>query len=317
MRLRNLLLVTTALIPVLCAPALAGPEGAVVTGGQVNVQGQGTANVTVNQSSDKAIVNWHTFNIGANERTQFVQPNSSSVILNRVTGGLGPSEILGRLDANGRVFVVNRDGFIFGAGAVISTAGFLATTSDIKNDDFMAGRYNFSIPGRSDASIVNMGTITATNGGFAGLVAPGVRNSGTITANLGTVVLGAGNIFTLDFYGDKLITLGVNDQIAGNVKDVATGQTLKSLITNEGKLKANGGRVELTAAAARQVVDSVINTSGVIEANSVGMHNGQIVLGAQTASTKGAAPTQTVRIAGKLSAAGKKSGTKGGKIIVT
>src|SRR5882757_10421953 len=319
MRLRNLLLVTTALIPVLCASALAGPEGAVVTGGQVNVQGQGTANVTVNQTSDKAIVNWHTFNIGANERTQFVQPNSNSVILNRVTGGLGPSEILGRLDANGKVFLVNRDGFIFGAGSVINAAGFLATTSDIKNDDFMAGRYNFSIPGRPDASIVNSGTITATSGGFAALVAPGVRNSGTITANLGSVTLGAGNTFTMNlaFYGDKLITLGVGDQIAGSVKDVATGQTLKSLITNEGRLKANGGRVELTAAAARQVVDSVINTSGVIEANSVGVRNGQIVLSAATAGTKGDAATQTVRVSGALSAAGQSKGTKGGKIIVT
>ena len=142
----------------------------------------------------------------------------------------------------------------------------------------MAGRFNFQIPGRPDASIVNMGTITATSGGFAALVAPGVRNSGTITATLGTVALASGNTFTLDFYGDKLITLGVGDQIAGKVKDVATGQTLKSLVTNEGKLRANGGRVELTAAAARQVVDLVINTSGVIEANSVGSSNGQIVL---------------------------------------
>src|SRR6266568_3378100 len=308
--------VSLALVTCALTAARAGPEGANVVTGHVTVEG--TANVTVTQFSQKAIVNWNTFNIGANERTQFVQPNSSSVILNRVTGGLGPSEILGRLDANGRVFVVNRDGFLFGAGAVINTAGFLATTSDIKNDDFMAGRYNFSIPGRADASIVNMGTITATNGGFAGLVAPGVRNSGTITANLGTVVLGAGNIFTLDFYGDKLITLGVNDQIAGNVKDVATGQTLKSLITNDGKLKANGGRVELTAAAARQVVDSVINTSGVIEANSVGLKNGQIVLSAATASTKGAGlPTQTVKISGTLSAAGNEAGTKGGTILVT
>src|SRR5882757_2645556 len=318
MRLRNLLLLTTALMPLWFVPAIAGPNGGTVVGGSATIQGQGTANVTVNQFSQNAIVNWNTFNIGVGERTQFVQPNSSSIILNRVTGGQGPSQILGTIDANGRVFVVNRDGFIFGAGAVINTAGFLATTSDIKNDDFMAGRYNFSIPGRADASIVNMGTITATNGGFAGLVAPGVRNSGTITANLGTVVLGAGNIFTLDFYGDKLITLGVNDQIAGNVKDVATGQTLKSLITNDGKLKANGGRVELTAAAARQVVDSVINTSGVIEANSVGMKDGQIILAAATASTKGdGLPTQTVRISGKLSAAGKKAGTKGGTILVT
>ena len=115
-----------------------------------------------------------------------------------------------------------------------------------------------------------MGTITATSGGFAALVAPGVRNSGTISATLGTVALAAGNSFTLDMYGDKLITLAVNDQIASQVIDVATGKPLKSLVTNDGKIRANGGRVELTAAAARTVVDSVINTSGVIKANSIG-----------------------------------------------
>jgi hypothetical protein len=181
----------------------------------------------------------------------------------------------------------------------------------------MAGRFNFQIPGRPDASIVNMGTITATNGGFAALVAPGVRNSGTITANLGSIALGAGNIFTLDFYGDKLITLGVGDQIASQVKDVATGQPLSALVKNEGILRASGGRVELTAAAARHVVDSVINTSGIIEANSVGMRNGQIVLSAATADTKGNTPRQTVRVSGALSAAGIQKGSKGGKVVIT
>ncbi len=320
MRLRHLLLVSTALIAV--SPAFAGPEGPQVVGGSANVHGQGSANVTVNQFSQNAIINWHTFNIGAGERTQFVQPNGSSVILNRVTGGLGPSQILGSIDANGKVMLINRDGFIFGAGAVINTGSFLATTSDIKNSDFMAGRYNFHIPGRPDASIVNMGTITAASGGFAALVAPGVRNSGTITATLGSVGLAAGNTFSLDMYGDRLITLGVNDQIAAEVKDVATGETLKSLVTNTGKLSANGGRVELTAAAARRVVDSVINTSGVIEANSVGMKNGRIVLGAATGSpgrdsAQRQGQKQTVRVSGTLSASGKQPGTKGGKIVIT
>jgi hypothetical protein len=203
-----------------------------------------------------------------------------------VTGGLGPSEIMGTLTANGRVFVINRDGILFGPGAVVNTAGFLASTSDIRNSDFMAGRYNFNIPGRPDASIVNQGRITATSGGFAALVAPGVRNSGTITATLGTVALAAGNSFTLDLYGDKLITLAVNDQIASQVIDVATGKPLKSLVSNEGKIRANGGRVELTAAAARHVVDSVINTSGVIKANSIGHRNGMIVLSAATGGSK-------------------------------
>lgn len=317
-RFRNTLLATTAFMPLGILAAAASPQGSQVVGGAANVQGQGTSTVTVTQSTDKAIINWQTFNIGSGETTQFVQPNSSSVTLNRVTGGLGASTLDGTLTANGRVFLVNPDGILFGAGSKINTGSFLATTNDIRNADFMAGRYQFNIPGRPDASIVNLGTITAQNGGFAALVAPGVRNTGTITAKLGTVGLAAGNNFCLDFYGDRLITLGVNDSIAAKVIDVATGQPLNALVQNDGKLKANGGRVELTAAAARQVVDSVINNTGVIEANSIGSKNGMIVLGAATAATKPAgAPTQTIKLSGTISAAGKRKNTKGGTIVVT
>src|SRR5215813_4169828 len=316
-RLRNLLLTTAALLALGAAPAAGGPAGGTVVGGTATIQGQGGPAVTVNQSSGSAIINWNTFNIGVNESVRFNQPGASSVVLNRVTGGLGPSEILGTLTANGRVFVINRDGILFGPNAVVNTAGFLATTHDIKNSDFMAGRYNFNIPGRPDASIVNQGRITATSGGFAALVAPGVRNTGTITATLGTVALVSGNGFTLDLYGDKLITLAVGDQIASKVIDVSTGKPLKSLVSNEGKIRANGGRVELTAAAARTVVDSVINTSGVITANSIGRRNGMIVLSAATGASKPAgAPAQIVKISGTLAAAGKKKGTQGGTILV-
>jgi filamentous hemagglutinin family protein len=229
-RFSNFLLTTAALIALAAAPAAAGPQGPTVVGGTATIQGQGGPAVVVNQSSSSAIINWNTFNIGANESVRFNQPGSSSVVLNRVTGGLGPSEILGTLTANGRVFLINRDGILFGPSAMVNTAGFLATTHDIRDADFMAGRYNFNIPGRPDASIVNQGRITATSGGFAALVAPGVRNSGTITATLGTVALASsGTGFTLDLYGDKLITLAVNDQVASKVIDVATGRPLKSL----------------------------------------------------------------------------------------
>ena len=164
------------------------------------------------------------------------------------------------------------------------------------------------------------GRITATSGGFAALVAPGVRNSGTITATLGTVALASGNSFTLDMYGDKLITLAVGDSIANKVIDVATGRPLKSLVSNtkSGTLSANGGRVELTAAAARAVVDSVINTKGVIRADLIGRHNGMIVLNAATGGSKPAgAPAQTIKLAGTISAAGKHRGTTGGTILVS
>src|SRR6266540_4638062 len=317
-RFSSLVLTTAALIALSAAPAAGGPEGGTVVGGAATIQGQGGPAVIVNQTTNSAIINWNTFNIGVRESVRFNQPGSSSVVLNRVTGGLGPSEILGTLTANGRVFLINRDGILFGLSAVVNTASFLATTHDIRNSDFMAGRYNFNIPGRPDASIVNQGRITASSGGFAALVAPGVRNSGTITATLGTVALASGNSFTLDMYGDRLITLSVNDQVASKVIDVATGKPLTSLVTNDGRIRANGGRVELTAAAARTVVDSVINTSGVIKANSIGHRNGLIVLSAATGASKPqGAPAQTIKISGTLSAAGKKKGTEGGTIVVS
>src|SRR4051812_29647912 len=103
-RLRNFLLTSSALLA-LGSPGAAGPDGANVVSGTATVQGQGTGSVIVNQATDRAIINWNTFNIGTGESTRFNQPNSSSVILNRVTGGLGPSVIDGTLTANGNVFV--------------------------------------------------------------------------------------------------------------------------------------------------------------------------------------------------------------------
>jgi filamentous hemagglutinin family protein len=313
---RKLLLATSALVPLGLASALANPLGGQVVGGAASIAGQGTSSVTVTQSSQNAVINWQSFNIGAGEITRFVQPNSSATMLNRVTGDANPSTIFGTLQGNGRVFVINPNGVLIGAGAVVNTAGFLATTHDISNADFMAGRYNFNIPGNPTASVVNLGSITATNSGFAALVAPGVRNSGTITATFGKIGLASANGFSLDLYGDKLITIGVSDSIAAAVKDVATGQTLKSLVQNDGTLKANGGVVQLSAVTARTMVDSVINTSGVIEARSIGTRNGKIVLGGPAASTKVAgAPTQTVKVSGKLNVSSKKG--KGGTIEVT
>jgi filamentous hemagglutinin family protein len=309
---------TAVLLPLTLASAIAGPNGATVAAGSATVQGQGTASVVVNQTSQSAIINWQTFNIGTGETTKIVMPGANSTELDRVTGAQGPSQIFGSLSSNGQVFLVNPDGILFGKGSQINVGGLLATTNDIANRDFMARRYNFFIPGNPNASIVNEGHITAQTGGFAALVAPGVRNTGTITATLGKIGLASANSFALDFYGDRLIQLNVNDSIAGSVIDVSTGQPLKSLVSNEGTLKANGGRVELTAVAARQVVDSVINNSGVVEANTIGTHNGMIVLEGATGESKPAsAPTQTVKVSGTLSAAGKRKGTTGGTVEVT
>src|SRR6476620_3718246 len=145
-RLRNLLLATTPLLALGLTQASAGPEGASVVGGAATISGQGGPAVIVNQSTSSAVINWNTFNIRANESVRFNQPNSSSVALNRVVGGLGPSEIMGSLTANGRVFIINRDGILFGPGSVVNTAGFLATTNDIKTRRLHGRAYNFNIP---------------------------------------------------------------------------------------------------------------------------------------------------------------------------
>jgi filamentous hemagglutinin family protein len=316
-RFHALLLATTALMP--CATALAGgPTPPSPTELPTNPQTQGgsatyTTNantLTVNQSSQNLITNWNTFNIGSSAAVNFFQPNASAIALNRVTGDTNPSQIMGTLTANGIVFLVNPNGVIFGKNSTVNAAGFLATTHDIKNSDFMAGKYNFTIPGNPTASIVNFGNITAASGGFAALVAPGVRNDGVITAQLGTVGLASsGQGFTLDMYGDKLITLAVNDSVASQVMDVSTGLPLTSLVGNNGTLSANGGKVQITAAAAKYVVDSVINNKGVIEANAVAQRGGTIVLAAATGKSKPAgAPAQNVRLAGTISAAGKNAG---------
>src|ERR1700686_3412654 len=160
----SLLAATLLLAP---PAAFAKPQGGQVGGGQAGIKGQGTSTVTVTQGSQNAIINWYTFNIGVGETTQFIQPNASAIALNRVTGGPGAPQIFGTLTANGKIFLINPDGILFGGGAKVDASGFLATTHDIKNSDFMAGHYVFNIPGKLDASIVNLGHITASNGGFA------------------------------------------------------------------------------------------------------------------------------------------------------
>ncbi len=296
----------------------ADPMGGQVVGGSATIQGQSTSNVTVNQFSNRVILNWQSFNIGVGETTRFIQPNAASVALNRVVGARSPSSIFGNLTANGQVFLVNPEGFIFGKTAVVNTAGFLATTHDIKDTDFLAGRYLFNISGNPKASIINQGTFSVGDVGIAALVAPAVRNDGIITARLGKIALAAGNGFALDLYGDNLIKFQLNDAIAAQVIDVSTGRPITSLIENRGKLSARGGTVALTAVTARALVDSVINNSGVIEARSVGTANGRIVLGAQTAKTKvQGAPVQTVKVSGTLDVAGKDQGTIGGTVQIT
>lgn len=253
-------------------PAFANPGGGTVVGGDATIVETSATRLDINQSSDKAIINWHDFSIAQGEHTNFNQPGADSIALNRVTGG-DPSAILGQLSANGIVMLLNPNGVLFGASAQIDVAGILATTADIADSDFMAGALNFNTPGNADATVINRGNISVADGGMVALVAPGVENSGVISARLGRVSLASGNRFTVDFYGDSLIEIAVDDSVAAS----ALGEG-KALIEQNGSIAADGGVVMLTAAAAKSLVDNAINMDGIIQAQTAVEQNGEIVL---------------------------------------
>jgi len=292
--------------------AYANPEGGTVASGSASITSSGNT-LTVTQSSNRAVIDWKSFNIGTGETTNFVQPTSSSMTLNRI-GAQDPSQILGTLSSNGKIYLVNPNGFIFGKGSTVNVGGILATTADIKNADFMHGRMKFNTAGSATGSIINNGTITAKDAGLVGFVAPQVENNGVITARLGRVSLAAGDTLTMDMYGDNLVSLAV------------AHETAQHIVGNSGLIAADGGTIALTAAAGRKVADGVISNSGILRATSVGTQNGKIVLYAEgsnavagnIAADKGKkSGTSKVLSSGTIDVTGNDSGETGGDVTVT
>lgn len=214
-----------ASVMLLCgASVYALPAGGVVTAGGATIN-SGAASTTITQSTPNAVINWQSFNVAAGQTVQFVQPNAASVALNRVTGA-NPSSILGNLSANGRVFLVNPNGILFGQGASVNVGGLVASTLNITDANFMARNYQFA--GVSNGSVVNQGAIHA-DGGYVALLGANVSNQGLISANLGTVALAAGNAMALDMAGDELLNVTVNQGV------------VDALVQNGGLIRANGG----------------------------------------------------------------------------
>jgi filamentous hemagglutinin family protein len=270
-------LLATLLTVQLSAPAVASalPHGAQVVGGAATVTREGTT-LQVLQGTPKAIINWNGFSIGANELVRFIQPGATSAMLNRVVGGEA-SHILGQLLANGRIFLINPNGIIFGAGSHVNVGSLLATTLNITDSEFMAGNYVFQREHDNLSTIINAGTLRAADGGFIALSAPGVLNQGTITAKLGTVHLSSGERLALDFSGDGLVRFAVSGAIPGVPTD-ASGAPLPARVSNEGRISATGGDVTLTARAVGDVLTRVVNNSGVIEAGSLVNRGGVVRL---------------------------------------
>ncbi len=284
-----LLFITSALCAMSTMQALALPQGGKITQGTAGVTISG-AGLTVTQDSDRAVVDWSAFDIAPSEAVHFSQPSAASAILNRIHDHKA-SVIDGKLTANGQVYLVNPNGMVFGKGAKVDVAGLVATTADIADTAFMAGDLRFDTPGNPNASIVNQGTITASDAGLAVLVAPTVRNDGVIIAHEGKVALGGGDVMTLDLYGDDLLHLAVSkkaNQLA---------------VRNTGYV--SGHKITMNAASASHVLSSVVNTDGVLEASTARSDGrGGIILGGEINI---AAPF--VSIGGKLTANGRDGGS--------
>ena len=263
----------------------ANPTGASVTHGAATITSQGSQ-LTV-QTSDRAFINWQSFNIGALESTVFLQPSSSSLVWNRINDP-NPSQILGQLDANGIVILQNQSGFYVGSHALINAGGLVMTTSPISPPDFMtASMWNFSAPPPA-ASIINYGQLNIGSGGSAFLIARNVENHGAITAPAGDIGL----------YAGKQVLVSERPDGRGLSAQVSLPE---GSVDNSGRLIADAGTIALHA--------QVVNQGGLIQANSVRQQNGVIELVASDALKLGASSD----IEAKGDAAGK---SPGGNVLV-
>ncbi|WP_158553256.1 YDG domain-containing protein [Mesorhizobium denitrificans] len=291
------LLASTSLTiqPVLAQDVL--PTGGNATAGSVVIGTTGNT-MTVRQATDKAIVNWNGFNVGAGKKVDFVQPGSGSAILNRVTGST-PSTVAGQITGNGQVYLINPNGIaITQTGTVKVGSGFVASTLDITDKDFLAGTLSFKGNGAS-ANVSNAGVVTVGRGGYAALLGGTVQNSGLIAVPLGKAGLGSGERATLDLSGDGFL------QVALPTKDGAEGNG--ALITNSGEISAEGGTVVISAATAREAARNAVNLSGVVEANTISGRSGAIVIGGGDGGA--------VKVSGKVRA--KAASAKGGTVTIT
>ncbi|MBE1160700.1 YDG domain-containing protein [Dyella acidiphila] len=273
------------------APSLAhagGPSGGQIVSGAGQIQQVGNV-TTIRQDSSTLMLNWQNFNVGANQTVDFLQPGSSSIAVNRIYSST-PSEIDGHLNANGQVWLINPNGVLFGQGAQVNVGGLVASTLDVDDSTIDSSERRFS--GSGKGSVINRGTITAANGGYVALLGNQVSNQGTITAQLGTVALAGGSTVTLTFSGNQLVHLQVDQS------------TLNNLAENRQLIVADGGRVIMTAGAKDALLASVVNNTGVVQAQTVQNHNGTItLLGGMTAGQ--------VNVGGTLDASAPHGGAGG------
>lgn len=240
------------------------PAGGQIVAGAGSIAVAGNT-LTVRQDTPSLAAEWQSFNIGQSHSVQFVQPDSSAIALNRVTGA-SPSQIMGTLNANGRVFLLNPNGVVFGKDASVNTGGLLVTTKNISTADFMRGNYQLNAGSAAEAQIINQGALTTSAGGFIVLAADKVSNQGTISAEGGKAVLAAADKVRLQL--DQSGLTGVT----------VSGSLVNALAENNGLISAQNGQVYLTARGRDMLLKTAVNNSGSIVAGGLSVQGGVIRL---------------------------------------
>ena len=252
--------------------ALAEPTGGVVKSGTAQIDKTGSAGqstTTVNQISNSLSLEWQSFNLGKTETVNFMQPTTNSVAINRILSASG-TDIQGKINANGKVWLINPNGVFFGKDAQVNVGGLVATTLD--NLSNTTDSQNFQ--GDSKATVENLGNIVTTSGGSVLLLGHAVKNSGTINADGGIAALGAGSDITLQFQNNNRISV------------VVSQNQLNALASNEGVMQANGGQVLLNAGASNSLLAAAVNNAGVLQARTTVLQNGKIALSAEGKNSK-------------------------------
>ncbi len=289
---------------ILLALSLGGTACAMPTGGQIQ-SGQGAIaqngkTMTVTQNSGKMAVDWTQFNIAKDEAVKFAQPGRDAVALNRITGGQ-KSVIDGALSANGNLLLVNPNGVVFSKTATVDVGSLVASTAQL-NDPFMksfagsTANLNLTIGEGNTSTILNEGTITA-QGGLVALHAAQVENTGTISNPGGTVALAAAKQLTLSPDSDGKLNYAVDGELA------------QAKALNSGRIQADGGYVVMTAKSAQDLLGTVVNNTGTLEAKTLRKdEKGQILLDG--------GDNGQVEVSGTLDASGMEDGQSAGNIKV-
>lgn len=223
----------------------ANPDGATVISGNASFNQQGNTLTVTN--SPGTIINWQKFSIQPDETTRFIQESVDSAVLNRVVGQ-DPSQILGKLQSNGRVFIINPNGVLFGKNSMVDVSGLVASTLSLSNENFISQQLNF-IGDNLNGAINNQGVITTAEGGFVYLIAPNVENHGVITSPKGEVILAAGHSVQLvsSDNPDIRVSITAPEGEALNVGDIITrgGQTsiYAGIINQQGTVSADSAVV--------------------------------------------------------------------------